>query len=130
MEGKPVHTWQFKKDAVPFHNIGGSGKTVSHYHLSTENWLGIPGGDQELCYNEIATKHNWHYLRIDFDLAEMKYLALQCNDREFDVTGLEPLRVPAMPNLWCMLNLVFFAETDADKRVFFYLDSVLLSGEF
>ena len=27
-------------------------------------------------------------------------------------------------------HLGFFAEADSDKRVFFYLDSVLLSGEF
>ncbi len=130
LDGKPQRKWQFKKDPVPFHNIGGSGNTVSHYHLSPENWLDIPGGAQILCYNEIATKHNWHYLRVDFDLESMRYLAFQCNDREIDVSGLDSLRVPAMSNLWCMLNLGFFAEADTDKRVFFYLDSVLLSGEF
>lgn len=35
-----------------------------------------------------------------------------------------------MANLWCMLNTVFFAETDRDKRAFLYVDSVVLSGEF
>ena len=35
-----------------------------------------------------------------------------------------------MKNLWCMLNLCFFAETDTDKRAFAYLDSVCLSGDF
>jgi hypothetical protein len=29
-----------------------------------------------------------------------------------------------------MLNLVFFAEAETDKRVFLYIDSVCLSGEF
>ena len=38
--------------------------------------------------------------------------------------------MPAMKNLWCMLNLAFFAETDTDKRAFLYLDSVCLSGDF
>ena len=79
-DGKFQEKWQFKKDTVPFHDIGGTGKTVSHYHLSPEGWLDLPGGEQQLCYNEIATKHNWHYLRVDFDLATMKYLAFQCND--------------------------------------------------
>ena len=130
LNGEPQQRWQFKKDTVPFQNTGGTGKTVSHYHLSPENWLDIPGGRQKLCYNEIATKHNWHYLRLDFDLAGMKYLAFQCNDREIDVSGIDAMHIPAMSNLWCMLNLGFFAEADADKRVFFYLDSVLLSGEF
>ena len=130
LDGLAQQKWQYKKDSVPFHNIGKAGETVSHYHLSPDNWLDLSGGEQKLCYNEIATKHNWHYLRIDFDLAEMKYLAFQCNDRIFDVSGLDSLRVPAMSNLWCMLNLAFFAEADTDKRVFFYLDSVLLSGDF
>ncbi len=39
------------------------------------------------------------------------------------------MRMPAMANLWCMLNTVFFVETDRDKRAFLYLDSVLLSTE-
>jgi hypothetical protein len=40
------------------------------------------------------------------------------------------MRMPAMANLWCMLNTVFFVETDCDKRAFLYLDSILLSGEW
>lgn len=130
LDGELKHKWQYKKDRVAFHSIGNEGKTVSHYHLSPEGWLDIPNGEQDLCYNEIATKHNWHYLRVDFDLATMRYLGFQCNDHIFDVSGLESIRIPAMPNLWCMLNLVFFAEADTDKRVFFYLDSVVLSGDF
>lgn len=129
-DGELVQRWQYKKERAEFQTIGTEGKTVSHYHLSPENWLDLPGGDQRLCYNEIATKVNWHYLRVDFDLATMRYLAFQCNDHQFDVSGLDSLHIPAMPNLWCMLNLAFFAEADTDKRVLFYLDSVLLSGEF
>jgi hypothetical protein len=130
LDGERMWRWQYKKDTVAFHPIGGSGETVSHYHLAPQNWLDLPRGDQKLCYNEIPTKHNWHYLRVDFDLASMKYLAFQCNDRTFDVSGLDSLHIPAMKNLWCMLNLAFFAEADDDRRVFFYLDSVLLSGDF
>ena len=130
LDGSLQQMWQYKKETTPFRRIGGSGKTVSHYHLAPEGWIDVPGGAQRLCYNEIATKHNWHYLRMDFDLASMKYLAFQCNDRAIDVSGLDCIRIPAMPNLDCMLNVVFFAEADADKRVFFYLDSVLLSGDF
>ena len=39
------------------------------------------------------------------------------------------MQLPAMANLWCMLNIVFWVEADIDKRAFLYLDSVLLSGE-
>ncbi len=130
MDGQAVGRWQYKKDREPFSEIGDSGKTKSHFHLAAEGWRDIPGGDQRLCYNEIATKHNWYYLRLDFDLANMSYLGLQCNDRIFDVSTLEPMRIPAMANLWCMLNTLFWVETDRDKRAFFYIDSVLLSGEW
>ena len=82
-----------------------------------------------MCYNEIATKHNWYYLRLDFDLETMSYLGFQCNDCVFDVSGIEPMQIPAMPNLWCMLNSFFWVESDCDSRAFLYLDSVLLSAE-
>jgi hypothetical protein len=83
-----------------------------------------------LCYNEIATKQNWYYLRLDFDLANWSFGTLQCNNRVYDLAATSPMRMNAMANLWCMLNTVFFVETDCDKRAFLYLDSVLLSGEW
>ena len=128
-DGAAVACWQFKEQRVALHDIGGSGKTKSHFHLAPEGWEDLPGGEQLLCYNEIATKQNWHYLRLDFDLASMSYLHLQCNDRVFDVSGIRPMSMPAMANLWCMLNTAFWVETDRDKRAFLYVDSVLLSTE-
>lgn len=128
LDGKPVNCWQTKRKPAQMHSVG-KNHTVSHYHLSPDGWENIPDGHQLLCYNEIETKHNWHYLRFDFDLKSMCFLALQCNDRIFDTTGLDSIRYPAMPNLWCMLNLAFFVETDTDQRTFGYLDSVVLSQE-
>ena len=130
LNGERIWKWQFKKETEQFHTIGNRGETVSHYHLSSKNWIDITGGLQKLCYNEIATKHNWHYLKIDFDLANMRYLALQCNDMTFNVVNLDCIRIPAMKNLWNMLNLAFFVEADEDRRVFLYLDSIVLSGDF
>jgi hypothetical protein len=130
LDGEAQFRWQFKRQLEPLQDIGGTGKTRSHFHLAPEGWEDIPDGGQLLCYNEIATKQNWYYLRVDWDLSSMSYLHFQCNDRVFDVSALAPMRMPAMANLWCMLNTVFFVETDCDKRAFLYLDSVLLSGEF
>lgn len=129
-DGQHLQRWQFKRRAEPIIPIGTENKTISHYHLAPEGWEDLPGGDQRLCYNEMPTKVNWHYLRFDFDLAQMQCTHFQCNDRVFDVSGFDSLRIPAMRNLWCMLNLAFFAETDTDKRAFLYLDSVCLSGDF
>ncbi len=130
LDGDHLQKWQFKRRTRTFHPIGSENKTVSHYHLSPEDWEDLPGGQQRLCYNEIPTKVNWHYACLDFDLATMKATAFRCNDRRFDMSGFEPIRIPAMRNLWCMLNLCFFVETDVDKRAFLYLDSVCLSGDF
>jgi hypothetical protein len=130
LNGEAAGRWQFKQQREALLDIGGTGKTRSHFHLAPEGWEDIPGANQLLCYNEIATKQNWYYLRLDFDLQTMSYLGLQCNDRVFDVSPLAPMRMPAMANLWCMLNTVFFVESDSNKRSFLYLDSILLSGEW
>ena len=126
--GKPVQRWQYKEKLVDFHRF--SGETVTHYHLADQDWVDLPGEDQELCYNEIPTKVNWHYAAIGIDLRTMRFLSFQCNDRIYDMKGVGALTLDAMPNLRGMLNVAFFAEADSDKRTFLYLDSVLLSGDW
>ena len=129
VEGVAQGRWQFKSQSPTFRDIGDSGKTVSHLHLGEEGWQDVHGGGQLLCYNEIASKKNWHYLRVGIDLKTMSFTEFQCNDRHFDVAALAPMSMPAMANLWCMLNVVFFARAGTDKRAFLYLDSVLLSAD-
>nr|WP_309086194.1 DUF6772 family protein [Chelativorans sp.] len=128
--GQHLQKWQFKNETTKFQPVGNGEKILSHYHLAPEGWQDLPGGSQRLCYNEIATKVNWSYLRFDFDVAEMKALSFQCNDRVFDMSGFESIRMPAMKNLWCMLNFCLFAETDVAKRAFLYVDSICISGDF
>jgi hypothetical protein len=128
--GVAQQKWQFKRGSPAIRSIGSSSETVSHFHLDENGWEDLQDGGQRLCYNEIATKVNWHYVRFDFDLTSMSALAFQCNDRRFDMAGFDSLRMPAMKNLWCMLNVALFAQTGADKRAFFYIDSVCLSGDF
>ena len=125
-----VNRWQMKGATRKFANIGDSGETVSHFHLGPENWEFIDAPVQTLAYNEIATKMNWHYLRVNVDLAERRFLSFQCNDLVYAGEPLKHISIPAMPNLNCMLNTAFWVETNRDKRAFLYLDSVLLSGEF
>ncbi len=128
--GETVARWQYKSQRETLEDIGGSGKTRSHFHLGPDGWKDLPGEPQLLCYNEIATKQNWHYMRLRFDLEDMSFSEFQFNDRSYDVADIAPMVIPAMANLWCMLNLVFFVETDIDKRAFLCVDSVLLSGIF
>lgn len=130
LDGQHLQKWQYKRRTTEFKPLGNENKTVTHYHLAPRDWEDIPGAEQKLCYNEIPTKVNWHYARMDFDLAAMQLQRFQCNDRVYDLTGIDAIRIPGMRNLWCMLNLCFFVETDVDKRAFLYIDSVCLSGDF
>jgi hypothetical protein len=129
VEGIAQGRWQYKRQSPTFHDIGGTGKTVSHFHLAEEGWEDVPNGQQLLCYNEIATKKNWHYLRVGFDLSTMSFSEFQCNDHHFDTAQITPMRMPAMANLWCMLNVVFFARAGCAQRTFLYLDSAVLSAD-
>ena len=129
LDGRPVERWQFKRSIEPLRDIGGSGKTRSHFHLAATGWEDVPGGAQRLCYNEIATKHNWYYVQIGFDLESMSFTRFRCNDRVFDSSAIAPMRFPAMPNLWCMLNPLMWVEADGDARAFLYVDSVVVSAE-
>lgn len=129
LKGERVARWQTKPETRAMRAIGDSGKTVSHFHLGAEGWQDVPGEPQQLCYNEIATKMNWHYLRVGIDLRERAFTGFQCNDRVYGPAQMRPIRMKAMANLWCMLNVLFWCEADTDKRAFLYLDSVLLSGE-
>ncbi|MBA2668210.1 MAG: hypothetical protein H0U69_14375 [Trueperaceae bacterium] len=125
----PEGRWQYKRETEPIASIGGSGKTVSHFHLSPNGWLDVPGGSQVLPYNEIATKVNWSYLRVVIDTRLRSFVEFQCNDRVFDGSALGVIRLPPMPNLRSMLNVAFFVQTDVDKRAFLLLDSVVLSTD-
>lgn len=127
--GQRVGKWQFKPQTRAFHKIGESGETVSHFHLGPEGWHDVPNGAQTLCYNEIATKMNWSYIKINIDLQARRFTGFQCDDHIFDASQMKAIEIPAMPNLFCMLNAGFWVETDADKAAFLYVDSVLLSAE-
>lgn len=126
--GQRVEKWQFKQKEVPFTRL--SDKTVTHFHFADQDWEDISGERQILCYNEIPTKVNWQYCKLGFDLRTMKYTHFQCNDVVYDMSGKGTLEIDAMPNLRGMLNLVFFCESDADKRSCLYVDSVCVSGEW
>lgn len=133
LDGERVEKWQFKRTIESAEDVGGAnslGETRSHHHFGPDGWEDIPGGSQQLCYNEVPTKYNWHYLRLGFDLQSMTFTALQCNDRVFDVSAIEPMLMPPWPNLNCLFNVCWTAEADTDKRTFVYLDSVVVSGDW
>ncbi len=95
-----------------------------------EDWH--PFGDaQELCYNEVPTKVNWHYLRWQIDTATRSNVELQVNDRIYDMR-----EIPVPPydepygSLGNLLNFYVSARTHTNVRNFLFLDSVLISVDW
>lgn len=129
LDGERVGRWQTKSQTSELRKIGNTGETVSHFHLGPEAWVDVPDGSLPTCYNEIATKMNWSYLKIGLDLLHHRFTGFQFDDNIFEPTGMEVIEMEPFPNLWAMLNSLFFVQTDTDKRAFLYIDSVLLSGE-
>ena len=93
-DGKLVQHWMYKTSVQPSTKMVMSGlvKPNYDYHVVNENdWKPIPGGHQPLCYNEIPTKINWHYLRWDFDTRLRRNVELQVNN---NVMSLHDIPVP------------------------------------
>ena len=125
----PLGKWQHRTETGTVTDIGGSGKTVSHWHLSTDRWKDIPDGEQGLCYNEIPSKVNWVYLAVDVDMKNGRTTRIRCNDNVIE-GPLDHIELPRMPNLRGMLNAFYWVETDVNKRAFLYLDSIVLSANW
>lgn len=94
---------------------------------STEGFRDIPEGQQKLCYNETFDKINWHYLRFLVDSSRREYVEFQCNERTFNLRGIQPTLADAYPRIWSLLNLALWLEADTNRRCFLFVDSVVIS---
>lgn len=95
-----------------------------------EDWKPL-GEPLELCFNEVPTKVNWHYLRWVFDTELRKNIEIQINDR---ITDMRDVPVPQYEerynSLENLLNFYFSVRTLSGVRNFLYLDSVLISVDW
>ena len=96
-----------------------------------EDWAEIPNGRQTLCFNETASKVNWHYVRWLFDTQSLQSLEFQCNDRVMDLSDVPSLihdeEYYGIANL---LNVYIAVRTHVNVRNFLYVDSALLSVDW
>jgi hypothetical protein len=95
---------------------------------STDAFQWLPDGDQELVYNETDDKINWIYFRMTVDLAKREYVEMECQGRVFDMRGLQPTLAKKYDRITGLINPWMWIENDADRRVYFYIDSVCLSA--
>lgn len=96
---------------------------------SADGYQWVPDGEQDLLYNESPDKINWLYFRLTVDVAKREYVELQSMDRVFDLRGIRPTLVPRYRAIDNLINPIFYVETDTDRSVHLYLDSVLYSTE-
>lgn len=95
-----------------------------------ENWDPL-GDPQSLCYNEVPTKVNWHYLRWQIDTEQRKNVELQVNSRTYDMRDVP---VPAYDDKYValenLLNFYVTTRTHTNVRNFLFVDSVLISADW
>lgn len=103
------------------------GKRYQDGHTDGFQWL--PDGDQKMCYNETDDKLNWQYVRMKIDVEKHEYCEFQCMDKIWDMRGIPMFSRDAYGRIDYMINPTIWVETGADRSVFLYLDSVLISME-
>jgi hypothetical protein len=132
--GNLVQRWKYKTSLHPTTKmvVSGAAPPVVDFHaIHPTDWEDVPNGYQPLCYNEVPTKINWHYLRWSFDLRTRRNTELQVNSLTMDLREID---VPVYPEpYWGLDNLLNFCvdvRTFTNVRNFLWLDSVLVSADW
>lgn len=132
--GKLAQRWLYKTSihaTTKMHNLGQALQAEDFHVMRAEDWAPVRGGAQPLCFNETATKVNWHYLRWLFDTASRRNVALQVNELTLDLKDIPiPMYDHGYRALNHLLNFVIDVRTHAAVRNFLFLDSVLISVDW
>lgn len=96
---------------------------------SHDGFQWLPDGDQKLCYNETDDKLNWQYMRLKVDTQKREYVEFQCADRIWDMRGIGCDAIDGYKRIDYLINPLFWVETDTNRKVFLYVDSVVVSQE-
>ncbi len=132
-DGAPAQKWLYATSVETTTRMDRQGQAQARdFHVrSPGDWKEIPGGRQPLCFNETATKINWHYMRWVFDTARRRNTELQVNELTLDLRGIP---VPAYDQpyraLNHLLNFLVDVRTHAPVRNFLFIDSVLISVDW
>jgi hypothetical protein len=128
--GNLVQRWHAKTSLQPTSKMQLRGETPSgDFHTVDErDWRPVIDGDRALCYNEVPTKVNWHYLRWLVDVGGGRSVELQVNDHVMDLRDVE---VPTYPEhyegLRGLFNLLLDVQSTRAVRNLLFVDSALVS---
>ena len=132
--GKLVQKWLYKtsvQTSTKMHRAGVAPPAADYHVQHPDDWREVPGGFQPLCFNEIPTKVNWHYLRWSFDTRTRRNTELQVNDLVMDLRDIPvPVYEVTYKGLSHLLNFCIDVRTHRNVRNFLYLDSVLVSVDW
>jgi hypothetical protein len=133
LEGNLAQKWMYKTSlhtTTKMERQGLPTQTQDFHVRNVNDWAEISGGHQPLCFNETATKINWHYLRWVFDTRERRNIELQVNE---SVMGLRQIRVPMYDHgyrgLNHLLNFLVDVRTHTAVRNFLFIDSIVVSTD-
>lgn len=144
LSGEPVKRWQLFKvadgvshadwnlgiaDGWNYPGIDNQWYGRRNADGSTDGLQWLDDGYQDLLYNESPDKINWIYLRLTIDVKKREYVELQSMDRVFDLRGISPTLSPKYKSIDNLINPVFFIETDTERSVNLFLDSVVYSTD-
>ena len=135
LEHRLVRRWVYPTvpEPTPREHLEGKVKLESTADFTAPNpddWQPF-GEPQELCFNEVPTKVNWHYLRWVVDTEQRRNVELQINDRIMDMSAVPvPAYEERYESLENLLNFYFSVRTHSATRNFLFLDSVLISVDW
>ncbi|MEK7404190.1 MAG: DUF6772 family protein [Acidobacteriota bacterium] len=134
LDGKPVRKWTYKTSLHTTTKMERSGlptQTQDFHVRNVTDWADVPGGHQPLCFNETATKVNWHYLRWLFDTRERRNTELQVNELLLDLRKIPvPMYDHGYRALNHLLNFLVDVRTHRAVRNFLFIDSILVSVDW
>lgn len=132
LENQLSRRWMYPTVPEPTPREHLAGRAVSKYAddftaPNPDDWKAF-GGPQMLCYNEVPSKVNWHYLRWRLDTGARRNVELQVNDVVYDMRDVPvPAYEDRYESLENLLNFYLSVRTHTDVRNFLFLDSVLIS---
>lgn len=133
-QGNLVQKWMYKTSVQPTAKMERAHMVpppVDYHVIRPDDWEEVPGGAQQLCYNEVPTKVNWHYLRWVFDTELRRNVELQVNELTLDLRTVEvPRYEHAYVGVKQLMNLCLDVRTRKNVRNFLYVDSILVSVDW
>jgi hypothetical protein len=139
--GVPQRRWQFYSRTTDDDATWSYGREGWHQAGIDPQWFGVRSADgstsattwfdgpgQQPIYNETDDKINWMPFSLTVDLDRRAYHSFRFGHRRYRFPAdVGPTLAPPYAGIDHLLNPVFFVETDADRRVSLYVDSVVIS---